>query len=98
MQPAAAAVSGGAVESPLPGAPAGGWHRRVWVLAGPIIISNLSTPLLGAVDTAVVGRLPDPAYIGGVAVGAIVFNFLVLRRFKWNRRGFRAGRRSGRSW
>ena len=76
MQPAAAAVSGGAVESPLPGAPAGGWHRRVWVLAGPIIISNLSTPLLGAVDTAVVGRLPDPAYIGGVAVGAIVFNFL----------------------
>ena len=26
------------------------------------------------------------------------FNSLVLRRFKWNRRGFRAGRRSGRSW
>ncbi len=26
------------------------------------------TPLLGAVDTAVVGRLPDAAYIGGVAV------------------------------
>jgi len=53
-----------------------GWHRRVWGLAGPIIVSNLSTPLLGAVDTAVVGRLPDPAYIGGVAVGAVIFSFL----------------------
>ena len=40
------------------------------------MISNLSTPLLGAVDTAVVGHLPDPAYIGGVAVGAIIFDFL----------------------
>ncbi len=62
--------------APRPGAPVGGWHRRVWALAGPIMLSNLSTPLLGAVDTAVVGRLPDAAYIGGVAVGAIVFNFL----------------------
>lgn len=52
------------------------WHARVWGLAGPIILSNLSTPLLGAVDTAVVGHLPDPAYIGGVAVGAVIFNFL----------------------
>lgn len=60
----------------LPGAPIDGWHRRVWLLAGPIILSNLSTPLLGAVDTAVVGRLPDAAYIGGVAIGALVFSFL----------------------
>jgi len=62
--------------APLPGAPAGGWHRRVWVLAGPIMLSNMTTPLLGAVDTAVVGQLPDAAYIGGVAIGAIVFSFL----------------------
>lgn len=52
------------------------WNARVWALAGPIIVSNISTPLLGAVDTAVVGHLPDPAYIGGVAVGAVIFNFL----------------------
>ena len=52
------------------------WHRRVLGLAGPIILSNLSTPLLGAVDTAVVGHLPDPTYIGGVAIGAMVFSFL----------------------
>ncbi|NIO41313.1 MAG: hypothetical protein GTO41_14750, partial [Burkholderiales bacterium] len=29
------------------------WHRRVWRLAGPIILSNMSVPLVGAVDTAV---------------------------------------------
>ena len=59
-----------------PGVPAGGWHRRVWTLAGPIMLANLTTPLLGAVDTAVVGQLPDAAYIGGVAIGAVVFSFL----------------------
>ena len=52
------------------------WHRRIWALAGPIIISNLSVPLVGAVDTAVVGHLPDPVYIGAVALGAVIFNFL----------------------
>jgi MATE family multidrug resistance protein len=57
------------------GRPAGR-HRRVWRLAAPIILSGLSVPLLGAVDTAVVGRLPDAAYIGGVAVGAMIFDFL----------------------
>ena len=53
-----------------------GRHRRVWRLAAPIILSGLSVPLLGAVDTAVVGRLPDAAYIGGVALGAMIFDFL----------------------
>jgi MATE family multidrug resistance protein len=40
------------------------------------MISNASTPLLGIVDTGVVGRIPDPAYIGAVAVGALVFTFV----------------------
>ncbi|MDH3234733.1 MAG: MATE family efflux transporter [Alphaproteobacteria bacterium] len=39
-------------------------------------MSNLSVPLLGAVDTAVMGHLPDPAYIGGVAIGGLVFSYL----------------------
>lgn len=52
------------------------WHRRAWRLAGPIILSNMSVPLVGAVDTAVVGHLPDPVYIGAVALGAVIFNFL----------------------
>ena len=52
------------------------WNRRVWRLAGPIMISNVSVPLMGAVDTAVVGHLPGPQYIGAVAVGVMVFNIL----------------------
>ncbi len=51
-------------------------HRRVLAIAAPIMLSNVSTPLLGAVDTAIVGRLPDPAYIGAVALGALVFSFV----------------------
>jgi MATE family multidrug resistance protein len=51
-------------------------HRDIWRLAGPIILSNLSTPLLGAVDTAVMGHLPDAAYLGAVAVGSVIFSFL----------------------
>src|SRR5690348_15517335 len=51
-------------------------QRRIWRLAGPVILSNATTPLLGAVDTGVVGRLADPALIGGVALGAIVFAFI----------------------
>lgn len=51
-------------------------HRETWRLAWPIILSNSSVPLLGAVDTAVVGHLPEPHYIGAVAIGALIFSFL----------------------
>ena len=40
------------------------------------MISNVSTPLIGIVDTGVVGQIPDPAYIGAVAVGSLVFSFV----------------------
>lgn len=49
-------------------------NRAYLALAIPLTISTITTPLLGAVDTAVVGRLSNPAYIGGVAVGTIIFN------------------------
>ncbi|MBU0725770.1 MAG: MATE family efflux transporter [Alphaproteobacteria bacterium] len=52
------------------------WNRRVWMLAGPIILSNITVPLIGVVDTAVVGHLPEPHHIGAVAVGALVFSYL----------------------
>ena len=52
------------------------WHGRVWALAWPTMIANVSVPLVGMVDTAVVGHLPNPAYIGAVAVGAVIFHFL----------------------
>ena len=63
------------VERPA-GAAGESMHRRVLTLTAPIILSNLSIPLLGAVDTAVMGHLPDPAFIGGVAIGALIFSYI----------------------
>jgi MATE family multidrug resistance protein len=51
-------------------------HQRVWSLAWPMILSNITVPLLGLVDTAVIGHLPDPKYLGAVAVGAMIFSIL----------------------
>jgi len=51
-------------------------HRKVWRLAGPIILSNISVPLLGIVDTAVMGHLDQAYYIGAVAVGAMIFSYV----------------------
>jgi len=51
-------------------------HRKVWRLAGPIILSNISVPLLGLVDTAVMGHLDQAYYIGAVAVGAMIFSYV----------------------
>ncbi len=41
-----------------------------------MIISNISAPLVGAVDTAVVGHLPGLHSIGAVALGALIFSFI----------------------
>ncbi len=51
-------------------------HGRVWRLALPIMISNLTIPLLGAVDTAVVGHLPESYHLGAVAIGAMLFSYI----------------------
>ena len=51
-------------------------RRHVFAVAWPIILSNLSTPLLGFVDTGVIGNLGDPAKIGAIALGALIFSFL----------------------
>ncbi len=42
----------------------------------PMILSNLSVPLMGMVDTAVLGHLPDAAYVGGVALGGLFFTYV----------------------
>ncbi|MEM7445380.1 MAG: MATE family efflux transporter [Pseudomonadota bacterium] len=52
------------------------WHRRVWAVALPIMISNATTPILGIVDTAVVGHLGDPIYIGAVGAGSVLFSLV----------------------
>lgn len=51
-------------------------NRRILQLAIPNIISNLSVPLLGAVDTAVIGHLDAVYYLGAIAVGSIIFDFI----------------------
>lgn len=47
-------------------------HRRVLAIAGPIVLANATMPLLGLVDTGVVGQLGRPEAIGAVAVGAVI--------------------------
>lgn len=51
-------------------------NTRLLRLAVPLILSNLTVALQGMVDTAVVGHLDTPVYIGAVAVAAVIFNFL----------------------
>ena len=40
----------------------------------PFVLSTITTPLLGVVDTALVGHLPNPAFIAGIAIGTVIFN------------------------
>lgn len=51
-------------------------HQKVWRIAGPMILSNLTVPLLGIVDTAVVGHLDEPYHMGAVAIGAAIFGIV----------------------
>lgn len=51
-------------------------HREILRLAIPNILSNLTVPLLGIVDTALMGRLDNEAYIGAVALGSMLLNFV----------------------
>jgi len=48
----------------------------MWRIAVPMILSNVSVPLLGMVDTGVTGHLESPVYLGAVAIGAMIFSFL----------------------
>ena len=50
--------------------------RDVWRIAAPMVLSNVSVPLLGMVDTGVVGHLESAVYIGAVAIGSTIFSFL----------------------
>ncbi|UHC15109.1 MATE family efflux transporter [Methylobacterium currus] len=51
-------------------------HRRILALALPMTLANVTTPLLGLVGTAAVGRLGDAALLGALALGAVVFDYL----------------------
>ena len=51
-------------------------HADVLKIALPITLSNATVPLIGFVDTAVVGQLGEPHLMGAVAIGAVIFNLL----------------------
>ena len=50
--------------------------QHIWRLSWPIMLSNITVPLVGAVDVAMMGRLDDPVFIGGVGLGMMVFNLI----------------------
>lgn len=52
--------------------------RHTWALMWPVMLANLSLPLLGLVDTAVLGHLDDSVYLAGVALGASLIAFVFL--------------------
>jgi len=51
-------------------------HQKIFAIALPMMLSNISVPLLGLVDTAVIGHLPESYYLAGVAVGSMVVTLL----------------------
>ena len=60
-------------DSPGPTLPT---HRRVLRIAWPIVVANAAVPLLGLVDTAVIGNLGRVEELGAIALGALLFNFV----------------------
>ena len=51
-------------------------HARVFAIAAPTMVANLTTPLLGIVGTAVIGRLGEAHLLGAVAMSALAFDLL----------------------
>lgn len=51
-------------------------NRAVLRIALPAIITNITTPILGLVDLAIVGHFGSAAFIGAIAVGSSLFNMI----------------------
>ncbi len=81
-------TGGGPLEEPAPN-PTRAFavtNGMVLAIAVPMTLAYLTTPLLGIVDTAVVGQLGDAALLGGLAVGALAFD-VVFSSFNFLRAG-----------
>ncbi|HET7715115.1 MAG TPA: MATE family efflux transporter [Bauldia sp.] len=61
-------------------------HRGVLAIAVPMTLAYLSTPIVGVVNLGVVGQIGDPALVGGVSIGALIFDF-VFATFNFLRAG-----------
>ena len=53
-------------------------HRGVFAIALPMTFAYLTTPLVGVISLGVVGQLGDPALVGGVSIGALIFDTVFL--------------------
>jgi MATE family multidrug resistance protein len=53
-----------------------GLDRKIWSIAWPAILSNISIPLLGLVDAAILGHLGSTRFLGAVAIGSALLSFL----------------------
>lgn len=51
-------------------------NHKIWDIAWPALLSNISIPLLGLVDTAILGHLDNVVYLGAVAIGASILSFV----------------------
>ena len=51
-------------------------NKSIFKLAVPNIISNITVPMLGLVDLAILGHLESEVYIGAIALGSLIFNFI----------------------
>ena len=51
-------------------------NRQIVRLALPNIVTNITVPLLGIVDLALMGHLDDPVYVGAIALGSTIFNII----------------------
>jgi Na+-driven multidrug efflux pump len=49
-------------------------NAQVFAIAGPAMVANLTTPLIGIVSTTAIGRLGDATLLGGVAIASVIFN------------------------
>ena len=51
-------------------------NREILKLAVPNIVSNITVPLLGLIDLALMGHLGSEVYIGAISLGGVIFNFI----------------------
>jgi O-antigen/teichoic acid export membrane protein len=52
--------------------------RQILKIAIPLIFSNLSVPLVGLVDNAVLGHLSSPLYLASAGLGAIIMSYVLF--------------------
>jgi len=64
------------VEAISPSSPSKVTTAQVFAIAGPAMVANLTTPLIGIVSTTAIGRLGDATSLGGVAMASVIFDCL----------------------